>query len=65
MLEHLRDMQSILEWHKKRGSLLEVEKEIDWKYEIASSPYRKYDIKYWQDRISLYSDNIIRNNGKK
>lgn len=36
MLEHLRDMQSILEWHKKRGSLLEIEKEVDWRYEMAS-----------------------------
>jgi hypothetical protein len=31
----------------------------------TSSPYRKYYIKYWQDRISLYSDKIIRNNGQK
>ncbi|MBU4425124.1 MAG: hypothetical protein KKB35_00175 [Proteobacteria bacterium] len=35
------------------------------KVKSASSPYRKYYIKYWQGRISLYSDNIIRNNGKK
>jgi len=35
MLEHLRDMQSIVDWHKERGSLLVIEKEVDWKYELA------------------------------
>ena len=35
MQEHLRDMQSIVNWHKERGSLLVIDKEVDWKYEIA------------------------------
>jgi len=34
-------------------------------YYRTSSPYRKYYIKYWQDRISLYSDKFIQNNGQK
>lgn len=33
-------------------------------HHTSSSPYRKYYIKYWQDRISLYSGNTIRNNGQ-
>lgn len=35
MFEHLKDLQSILDWHKERGSLLVIDKEIDWKYEIS------------------------------
>ena len=31
---------------------------------VTSASYRKYYIRYWQDRISHYADHIIRNNGQ-
>ena len=48
--------------HQKLGSLTDlIEHDLNQKLKEPSAPYLKYYIKCWQDRISLYFDNIIHN----